>query len=96
MNSQDFNHWIRLFFPQLMTGWNVIFNLSEQSENVLMQKLGLTVLYRGLEWQTVSVDHIFRVLRLPVPASFRRGTVRVPAVSFPLIIAQKVMSPCQA
>ena len=46
-------------------------------------------MYHGLEWQTVAIDHVFRVLRLPVPSVFRRGIVRVPAVSIPLIIARK-------
>ena len=89
MNSQDFDHWIRWFFPRLMTGWNVMFNLSTRSLDVLMQKLGLTLVHYGPEWQTVAVDHIFRVLRLPAPALFRRGIVTVPAVSFALVVARK-------
>ena len=89
MNSQDFDHWIRRFFPRLMTGWNVMFNLSNRSLDVLMKKLGLAQLHRGPEWQTVAVDHILRVLRLPAPALVRRGIVRVPAVSFALVVARK-------
>jgi 2-polyprenyl-3-methyl-5-hydroxy-6-metoxy-1,4-benzoquinol methylase len=89
MNSQDFDHWIRWIFPQLMIGWNVMFNLSHRSTEVLMHRLGLTLVHRGLEWQTAAIDHIFRVLRLPSPVLFRRGIVRVPAISFPVIIARK-------
>jgi SAM-dependent methyltransferase len=89
INSQDFDHWIRWFFPRIMMGWNVMFNFSRRSRDVLMQKLGLTLIHRGLEWQTVALDHLFRVMRLPVPSPFRRGSVIMPAISFPLIIARK-------
>ena len=63
MNTQDFDHWIRRIFPRLMIGWNVMFNLSNRSLDVLMRELGLTLIHSGLEWQTVAVDRIFRVLR---------------------------------
>jgi SAM-dependent methyltransferase len=89
MNTQDFDHWIRRIFPRLMIGWNVMFNLSNRSLDVLMRKLGLTLIHRGLEWQIVAVDHIFRVLRVRAPAALRFGVIAVPAVSFPLIIARK-------
>jgi hypothetical protein len=72
-----------------MIGWNVMFNLSNQTLDVLMGKLGLALIHRNLEWQTAAVDHIFRVLRVRAPAAIRRGIIRVPAVSFPLIIARK-------
>jgi SAM-dependent methyltransferase len=89
MNSQDFDHWIRRIFPRLMIGWNVMFNLSNRSLDLLMQKLGLSLIHRGLEWQIVAVDHIFRVLRVRAPAPLRSGVIVVPAVSFPLVIARK-------
>jgi SAM-dependent methyltransferase len=89
MTSQDFDHWIRRIFPRTKTGWNIMFNLSHRSLDVLLQKLGLTLVYRGLEWQTVTVDHALRVLRIPLPSFFRHGVVRVPAVSIPLIVARK-------
>jgi SAM-dependent methyltransferase len=89
MNTQDFDHWVRRIFPRLMIGWNVIFNLSDRSLDVLMRKLGLTLIHRGLEWQIVAVDHIFRVLRVRAPTAVRFGVIAVPAVSFPLIVARK-------
>jgi SAM-dependent methyltransferase len=89
MNTQDFDHWIRRIFPRLMIGWNVIFNLSNRSLEVLMEKLGLKLVHRGFEWQTVVADHVFRVLRVRAPAAFRQIVLKVPAVSFPLIIARK-------
>jgi SAM-dependent methyltransferase len=89
MNTQDFDHWIRRIFPRLMISWNVIFNLSNRSLDVLMRKLGLTLIHRGLEWQMVAVDHILRVLRVRAPAALRCGVIVVPAISFPLIIARK-------
>jgi hypothetical protein len=89
MNTQDFHHWIRRIFPRLMVGWNVMFNLSNRSSDVLMEKLGLKLVHRGLEWQTVVSDHVFRVLRVRAPAGFRKIVLKVPAVSFPLIIARK-------
>jgi SAM-dependent methyltransferase len=89
MNTQDFDHWIRRIFPRLMIGWNVMFNLSNRSLDLLMRKLGLTLIHRRLEWQIVALDHIFRVLRVRAPAALRCGVIIVPAVSFPLIIARK-------
>jgi SAM-dependent methyltransferase len=89
MTTQDFDHWIRRIFPRLMIGWNVMFNLSSRSLDLLIRKLGLRLLYRRLEWQIVAVDHIFRVLRVRAPAAARFGVIAVPAVSFPLIIARK-------
>jgi len=89
MNTQNFDHWIRRIFPRLMIGWNAIFNLSDRSLDVLMQKLDLTVIYHDLEWQTVAIDHLFRVLRVRAPATLRRGVITLPAVSFPLVIARK-------
>jgi hypothetical protein len=72
-----------------MIGWNLMFNLSNRSLDVLIRKLGLTLIHSGLEWQVVAVDHIFRVLRVRAPAALRHGVIAVPAVSFPLIIARK-------
>jgi hypothetical protein len=89
MNTPDFDHWIGWFFPRLMIGWNAMFNPSRRSLDVLMRKVGLTLIHRSLEWQTTTVDHFFRVLRVRAPAALRRGTITVPAVSFPLIIARK-------
>jgi hypothetical protein len=89
MNYQDFDHWIRLFFPGLMVGWNVMFNLTGRSLQVLLQRLGLTLLHHGPEWQTVAVDQLFRLLRLSAPSFVRKGSVRVPAISFPVVIARK-------
>jgi hypothetical protein len=66
-----------------------MFNLSNRSLDVLMRKLDLTPIHRGLEWQIVAVDHIFRVLRVRAPKALRFGVIAVPAVSFPLIIARK-------
>jgi hypothetical protein len=89
MNTQDFDHSIRRIFPRLMISWNVMFNLSNRSLDVLMQKLGLTLIHRGLEWQMVAVDHILRVLQVRAPAPLRCGVIIVPTVSVPLIIARK-------
>ena len=89
MNVQDFHHWIRRIFPRLMTGWNVMFNLSSRSLNVLMQKLDFAVIDQSMEWQLITLDHLFRVLRLRGPSVLRPIVVKVPAVSFPVVIARK-------
>ena len=89
MNTQDFDYWIRRIVPRLMISWNVMFNLSNRSLDVLMRKLGLTLIHRGLEWQMVAVDHILRVLRVRASAALRCGVIAVPEVSFPLIMARK-------
>jgi SAM-dependent methyltransferase len=89
MNYQNFDHVIRQVFPRIKVGWNVMYNFSDRSFDVLLRKLGLTLIYRGLEWQTVSVDHLFRVVRWKQPPAFRKGFLTLPAVSFPLVIAVK-------
>jgi hypothetical protein len=72
-----------------MISWNVMFNLSNRTLDVLMQKLGLTLIHRSLEWQMVAVDHMLRVLRVRAPAAFRCGVIVVPAVPFSMIIARQ-------
>jgi methyltransferase family protein len=90
MTYQDFSHPIRWIFPKLKTSWNVMYNFSDRSFDVLMAKLGLTVLYRGLEFQSVTLDHFCRVLRLRLPPKvLRHWTMTVPAVSFRFVVARK-------
>jgi hypothetical protein len=59
MNYQDFDHWIRRVLPRLKVGWNVMFNQTGRPVDFLLQKLTLTLLYRGLECQTVPMDTPF-------------------------------------
>ena len=89
MNVQDFDHWIRKIFPRLMVGWNVGFNLSSRSLNVLMQKLDFTIINKNMEWQLITLDHLFRVLRIYGPSFLRPVVVKIPAVSFPVVLARK-------
>ncbi len=86
---QDFDHWIRKIFPGLKVSWNIIYNFSDKSFDMLSQRLHLQVLHRGLEWQTVTVDHLLRVLRLPLVPSLGDYAVHVPAVSFRFVVATK-------
>ena len=86
MNVQDFHHWIRRIFSRLMTGWNVMFNLSSRSLNVLMQQLDFAVIDQSMERQLITLDHLFRVLRLRGPSVLRPIVVKVPAVSYPVVI----------
>jgi transcription elongation factor Elf1 len=89
LNYQDSRHWLRHVFPGLMTGWNVIYHHSNRSFDLMLARLGLTLVARELEWQTVSVDHICRVLRVQSFGRLRRLVLHVPAVSVPLVIARK-------
>lgn len=89
MNYQNFHHWIRWFFPKLKKSPNALFNLSDQSFDFIINKLDLTLLYRGLEWQLVPLDHFFRLTKIPCPDFFSRGSILLPAISFPLVIARK-------
>jgi len=89
MNYQNFRHWIRFLFPGLKKSWNSIYNLSDTSMIFLSKKLGLDLIYKKLEWQWVSIDHFFRITKLPVPKIARRGVIFLPAVSFSLAIMRK-------
>jgi hypothetical protein len=74
---------------RLSTGWNVIYHHTDRSFDVLMNRVGLTLLARELEWQSVKVNHVYRVLRIREPQLLRRITVRLPAVSMRFVIARK-------
>jgi SAM-dependent methyltransferase len=89
MNYQNFDHWIRYVFPSLKTGWNVIYNLTDRSLDTLTAKIGLSLIARELEWQTVTIDHVARVLRVPAPAVLRSKVIRVPAVSLRFAVFRK-------
>ena len=91
MNYQDFSHWVRRFFPNIKIGWNSIYNFSDRSFDKLMVEMNLTVLrYDSFEWQSVPADHFFRIVRMPVPTWLPPvASVRIPAISFRLIVARK-------
>ena len=91
MNYQDFSHWVRRFFPNIKIGWNAIYNFSDRSFDKLMVEMNLTVLrYDSFEWQSVPADHFFRIVRMPVPTWLPPvASVRIPAISFRLIVARK-------
>jgi SAM-dependent methyltransferase len=89
LNYQDYSHWIRYFFPRLLTGWNVIYNHTDHSFDILLGKVGMKLVARELEWQTVPVDHLYRVLRINRPAILRRGIIRLPSISFRVVVAKK-------
>jgi len=92
MNYQNFHHWIRRVFPGLKRSWNALYNFSDRSFEVLLEKTGFEILYRGLELQRVSADHLLRVLKLGVPRFVSRLPLLVPALSFSLVIARKIAS----
>ena len=89
MNYQDFDHWIRLVFPNLKISWNAIYNLTDRSLDTLAAKIGLSLIARELEWQKVTIDHVARVLRLPAPAVLRSRTIRLPTISLRFVVFRK-------
>jgi hypothetical protein len=89
MNYQDFGHWVRILFPRLKTGWNVIYNLTHLSLAEIMKQNRLTLLRKELEIQRVPLAHVARVLRLPAPAILERINLPIPAISIPLVICRK-------
>ncbi len=83
MNYQNFDHPIRRVIPSIKVRWNVNYNLSDRSFNVLMQKIGLTVVdLQYNEWQRISIDHLSHVLGLNVPHFLCHLTLSCPAISF--------------
>jgi len=89
LTYQASDHWIRRIFPRMMTGWHMIYNHTDRSFEATLRRLGLELVSRELEWQTVTVDHICRLLRLNAPGWLRVGVVRAPAISFRTVIARK-------
>ena len=90
MNYQDFSHWIRKLFPGLKKSWNAIYNFSERSLRYLFNEIGLDIIFHKMEWQCVSSDHLFRLLKLNVPSFLKGFTVNAPAISFKMVIARKI------
>lgn len=89
MTYQDFSHWIRKFFPNIKKSWNVMYNFDDSSVEYMLKKNKLEILTRELEWQTVSVDHILRVVRFHSIPGLHRVNLTLPAISFRLLIAKK-------
>lgn len=89
MNYQDFGHWVRLIFPNLKANWNALYNLTDRSFDEIMSRTGMSLVYRGLEWQTVTFDHIFRLLHFRTPPLVGNKPISLPAVSFRFVIAKK-------
>lgn len=89
MSYQDFSHWIRKFFPNIKKSWNVMYNFDESSIEYMLKKHNLEIAYCELEWQTVSIDHILRVVRFPSFSGLQRLNLTVPAISFRVLIAKK-------
>lgn len=90
MTYQNFDHWIRKVFPGLKVAWNVMYNFTDASFDTMLERVGFRLESREMEWQTVSVDHLCRVLRLPSVEFLTRVHLPVPAVSFRLIVARKL------
>ena len=89
MTYQDFDHPIRWLLPGIKVSWNAIFNFTDRSFGVMMDRAGFTVVHRlQTEWQRSTLGHICRVARLPAPWGVNQIRVRVPAVSFRWILAQ--------
>lgn len=89
MNYQSFDHWIRIMFPKLKVSWNVMYNLTDRSFDVLMNKVGLSIVHRQIEWQTVSLDHLLHVIRFPSNVLLKSTNVTLPCVSFRFVVAIK-------
>lgn len=89
MNYQNFDHWIRRVFPGLKVGWNVMYDLTDRSFDVLMEKCGMTLLYRGLEWNRLPLAQVLRLLKLKAPRWTEDTSFPVPTVSIPLVVLTK-------
>jgi hypothetical protein len=89
LTYQAYNHWIRSFFPNLMHGWNIIYNHTDKSFGIMLRKVGMDMVASELEWQTVTIDHFGRVLRMKTPEWMRHAIVRLPAISMRFVVARK-------
>jgi SAM-dependent methyltransferase len=90
LTYQDFDHPIRHLFPSIGIGWNVIYNMTDRAFDIRLRKLGMNLVAREIEWQTVTMDHVFRgALRRPAPALLRNLLVRAPIPSVRFAVARK-------
>lgn len=91
MNYQVFDHWVRRIFPGIKRSWNAIFMLTEASLRHLLRDVGFEILHHSTEWHTTSVSHVLRCcLRRTVPMYLGYMSVRVPAISYPVVVARKI------
>lgn len=89
MNYQNFRHPIRRFFPKLKKSWNALYNFSDTSMEFLLKELKLNLIYKGLEWQWTSLDHLFHLIKIPSVKIISKCVIFLPAISFRLIMAKK-------
>jgi len=89
LNYHTHDHWIRRIFPRLMRGWNVVYTHTNRSFDTVLGKLKMELIAREIEWQTVTVDHVGRVLRITTSSHLKHVIVRVPVISMPLAVARK-------
>jgi SAM-dependent methyltransferase len=90
MNYQRFDHWLRWIFPKIKIDWNVMYNWTDQSFDFMLGRVGLNLLDRRMEWQQTTIDHIARAIHSRVQSSIRRLTVKVPTVSYCMIVARRL------
>jgi hypothetical protein len=64
-------------------------NHADRSIDILLQKIGATLLLRKLEWQTVTVDHFCRQLSVPPPPLLEHVRLRVPAASYRFVVPRR-------
>jgi SAM-dependent methyltransferase len=90
-NYQDYDHWIRAFFPQIKRGWNVYYNFSARSFGLFAEQLGVRILSETTAVQIFQIHRIARTLQLlrNLPSWIGDRVIKVPTPSYKIVVARK-------
>jgi SAM-dependent methyltransferase len=91
MTYQAFDHPIRWLFPKIKVSWNVMFALTDRSFDVLLERIGLTLIERrNTEWQWTTIDHVLRSVKAPTLGRISQIPIMCPAISYRLVATRKI------
>lgn len=88
MTYQDFKHPIRKIFKNIKMQPNALYNFSKKSIIFLMEKLNFKILNHSMTWQNTKLSHIKKIFG--VNTSGFDFEIKVPALSYNMIIAKKI------
>ncbi len=92
LTYQDYDHWIRKFFPKIKQGVNVYYNFTSDSFGRLMRQMNMNIIVHKTDVQITEFHKITRTIKFGVQllAPLDRFEVKIPTISYKLVVARKV------
>ena len=88
---QDYDHWIRFFFPRIKQGWNVYYNFTGRSFRDFASQLGLRILSERTAVQVTQIHRVTRTVKLlrNLPSWVGDAVIKIRTPSYKIVVAQK-------